>query len=201
MRQVKTMKNKAKETLAALAVVVGMLMAKEMAKEGQMYAERITQYLSRRNDRNPTPSLSKNENRSEILNTDGSSIREKIPLEELNGGQRYCIRYQATIYDAKKSLHNPAYVVETTKWVTGNGSTQTTEIACPLPSELKGKDLSETMIIKGLETGRYRVFTASTGSKEIRMYEFMNGRSSGEDIRQLTEKPKLPEEAEREDKE
>jgi hypothetical protein len=56
------------------------------------------------------------------------------------------------------------------------------------------------MIIKGRETGRYRVFTASTGSKEIRMYEFINSRSSGEDIRQLTEKPKLPEEAEREDK-
>jgi hypothetical protein len=32
------------------------------------------------------------------------------------------------------------------------------------------------------------------------MYEFINSRSSGEDIRQLTEKPKLPEEAEREDK-
>lgn len=122
-------------------------------------------------------------------------------LGGLNNGQRYCIRYQATIYDAKKNFYNPAYVVETTKWVTGNESTQTTEIACPLPSELKGKDLSETMIIRGRKTGRYRVFTGSTGSKRIRMYEFMNGRSSGEDIRQLIEKPKLPEEAEREDKE
>jgi hypothetical protein len=155
-----------------------------------MYAEKITQLLNRRDDRNPTPSLSKNESKSKILNTDGNNIREKITLEGLNNGQKYCIRYQATIYDAKKSLYNPAYVVETTKWVTGNGSTQTTEIACPLPSELKRKDLSETMIIKGRKTGRYRVFTASTGSKEIRMYEFINSRSSGEDIRQLTEKQK-----------
>jgi hypothetical protein len=185
-------KNKAKETLVALAVVGGMfggsLIVKEMARQGQMYAEKITQLLNRRDDRNPTPSLSKNESKSEILNTDGNNIREKITLEGLNNGQRYCIRYQATIYDAKKSLYNPAYVVETTKWVTGNGSTQTTEIACPLPSELKGKDLSETMIIKGRETGRYRVFTGSTGSKRIRMYEFINSRSSGEDIRQLIEK-------------
>jgi hypothetical protein len=160
------MKNKAKEALAALAVVGGMLMAKEMAKEGQMYAERITQYLNRKSDRNPTPSLSKNENRSEILNTDGSSIREKITLEGLNNGQRYCIRYQATIYDAKKSFYNPAYVVETTKWVTGNGSTQTTEIACPLPSELKGKDHSETMRIGGQEARRYRFITSWTAERE-----------------------------------
>lgn len=190
----KAIKNKAKEILAALAVVGGilggLLIAKEMARQGQMYAEKIVQLLDRRNDRNPTPSLSKNESRSEILNTDGSNIREKITLERLNDGQRYCIRYQATIYDAKKSLYNPAYVVETTKWVTGNGSTQTTEIVCPLPSELKGKNLSETMIIKGRKTGRYRVFTASTGSKRIRMYEFMSSRSSGEDIRQLIEKQK-----------
>ena len=190
----KVIKNKTKKTLVALAVVGGMfggpLIIKEMAKQGQMYTKKITQLLDKRNNRNPTPSLSKNENKSEILNTDGSNIREKITLEGLNNGQRYCIKYQATIYDAKKSLYNPAYVVETTKWVTGNGNTQTTEIVCPLPSKLKGKDLSETMIIKGRETGRYRVFTGSTGSKKIRMYEFMNGRSSGEDIRQLTEKQK-----------
>ena len=182
----KAIKNKAKETLVALAVVGGMfggpLIIKEMAKQGQMYAER--------SDRNPTPSLSKNESKNEILNTDGNNIREKITLEGLNNGQRYRIIYQATIYDAKKSLYNPAYVVETTKWVTGNGSTQTTEIVCPLPSELKKKDLSETMIIKGRKTGRYRVFTGSTGSKEIRMYEFINSKSSKEDIRQLTEKRK-----------
>ena len=190
----KAIKNKAKKTLVALAVVGGMfggpLIVKEMAKQRQMYTEKITQLLNRRDDRNPTPSLSKNESKSEILNTDGSNILEQIPLEGLNNGQRYRIIYQATIYDAKKSLYNPAYVVETTKWVTGNGSTQTTEIVCPLPSELKGKDLSETMTIKGRKTGRYRVFTASTGSKEIRMYEFMNGKSSGENIRQLIEKRK-----------
>jgi hypothetical protein len=190
----KAIKNKAKETLAALTIIGGifggLLIAKEMAKQGQMYAEKIVQLLDRRNNKNPTPSLSENESKSEILNTDGNNIREKITLEGLNNGQRYCIRYQATIYDAKKNLYNPAYVVETTKWVTGNGSTQTTEIVCPLPSELKGKDLSETMIIRGRKTGRYRVFTASTGSKEIRMYEFINSRSSGEDIRQLIEKQK-----------
>jgi hypothetical protein len=194
MRRVKTIKKKTKETLVALAVVGGMfggpLIVKEMARQGQMYTEKITQLLNRRDDKNPTPSLSENESKSEILNTDGNNIREKITLEGLNHRQKYRIIYQATIYDAKKSLYNPAYVVETTKWVTGNGSTQTTEIVCPLPSELKGKDLSETMIIRGRKTGRYRVFTASTGSKEIRMYEFINSRSSGEDIRQLTEKQK-----------
>lgn len=53
-----------------------------------MYAEKITQLLKRRDDRNPTPSLSKNENKSEILNTDGSNIREKITRQHQKTYQR-----------------------------------------------------------------------------------------------------------------
>lgn len=175
------MKNRAISVLAVLAVVGGLFAVSWMAGSGQIpeLAERVSQDLNGEDDGDPTPSLSKDESEKEnlseksekenadaTLTTDSDSILEKIALEALKSGQKYRIRYRAEIYDAKKSLDSPAHVVETAKWVTGNGSAQTTEIACPLPSELKGKNHSETIRIDGQEARRYRFITSWTAERE-----------------------------------